>query len=153
MTDVRGHWTVWLATGFGLGFSPIAPGTVGTLLGIPWTYAITCLPSVGWQWVVIAVTLLSSAFFLGFWHWWTAVGIAFGIPEAFGTWKQDDAYPPLTHVIVRFTHIEIALPLLQGVGASIGAFWFGFAHPGRMGAFAGVLAWLNAHFIPRFLDR
>ncbi len=26
---------VWLATGFGLGLSPIAPGTLGSLLGIP----------------------------------------------------------------------------------------------------------------------
>lgn len=29
------HWSVSIAMGFGLGKSPIAPGTVGTLLGIP----------------------------------------------------------------------------------------------------------------------
>jgi phosphatidylglycerophosphatase A len=28
-------WSAWLATGAGFGFSPFAPGTVGTLWGIP----------------------------------------------------------------------------------------------------------------------
>ena len=31
---------VWLSTGFGLGYSPIIPGTVGCLLGIPLVWAI-----------------------------------------------------------------------------------------------------------------
>ena len=31
---------VWLATGLGLGWSPIAPGTVGTLGGLPLAWAI-----------------------------------------------------------------------------------------------------------------
>ena len=29
---MRAHWTHWLALGFGSGLSPVAPGTVGTLL-------------------------------------------------------------------------------------------------------------------------
>jgi len=32
---VRGRWPVFLATGFGVGTVPIAPGTVGTLLAVP----------------------------------------------------------------------------------------------------------------------
>ncbi len=31
---------VWLSTGFGLGYSPLIPGTVGGLLGIPLVWAI-----------------------------------------------------------------------------------------------------------------
>jgi phosphatidylglycerophosphatase A len=33
-----------LATGLGLGYSPLAPGTVGSLLGIPFFYAIAFFP-------------------------------------------------------------------------------------------------------------
>ena len=31
---------VWLSTGFGLGYSPVFPGTVGCLLGLPLAWAI-----------------------------------------------------------------------------------------------------------------
>ncbi len=37
----------WIATGFGLGLSPFAPGTVGTLLGIPIAAAFA-LMAFGW---------------------------------------------------------------------------------------------------------
>ena len=39
-------WSVWLATGFGIGFAPVAPGTFGTLWGLPLACAIGLLP--GW---------------------------------------------------------------------------------------------------------
>jgi phosphatidylglycerophosphatase A len=45
----------WLALGFGTGLSPAAPGTVGSLLGIPLALALQTL-AVGWQiaiWVVL----------------------------------------------------------------------------------------------------
>jgi len=32
---VKGRWSVFMATGFGVGTVPIAPGTVGTLLAVP----------------------------------------------------------------------------------------------------------------------
>lgn len=40
------HWTpaVWLATGLGLGMSPIMPGTVGAVWGIPLALALSPLP-------------------------------------------------------------------------------------------------------------
>jgi phosphatidylglycerophosphatase A len=31
----KGRWSVFLATGFGVGTIPVAPGTVGTLLAVP----------------------------------------------------------------------------------------------------------------------
>ena len=31
----KGRWSVFLATGFGVGTVPVAPGTVGTLLAVP----------------------------------------------------------------------------------------------------------------------
>lgn len=39
----------YFATGFGLGLSPFAPGTVGTLPGLPIAWALSCLP---WPWQI-----------------------------------------------------------------------------------------------------
>lgn len=44
-TTHRITWVTWLATGFGFGFSPFAPGTVGTLWGIPLAWGIAQIPS------------------------------------------------------------------------------------------------------------
>lgn len=72
------------------------------------------------MWIVIAVGLLTSVFYMGVWHWLTLTLFAFGIPEFVGTLKQDDRYPPLTHIIVRYIDREIAFPLLFGfTGAAL----------------------------------
>jgi phosphatidylglycerophosphatase A len=47
----------WLATGFGLGLAPIAPGTFGSLLGIPLAWWMLSRP-LGQQGTVIAVLLV-----------------------------------------------------------------------------------------------
>jgi len=44
----------WLSLGFGTGLAPKAPGTFGTLVGIPFVYLITQLT---WQWQLIALIL------------------------------------------------------------------------------------------------
>src|SRR5688500_8523134 len=49
---------VWLATGFWVGFCPVAPGTVGTLLGLPLAWGLSFL-HVGVQ--VAVLTMLSLA--------------------------------------------------------------------------------------------
>ena len=51
----------WIAVGFGTGWSPIMPGTVGTLVGLPLAWGMMVyIPSVGTQWVVcIAMTLIA----------------------------------------------------------------------------------------------
>lgn len=51
----------WIAVGFGTGLSPIMPGTVGTLLGLPLAWGVMHLhPNVGMQWAIcIGLTLLS----------------------------------------------------------------------------------------------
>ena len=46
---------IWLANGFGLGLSPVASGTVGSLLGIPLAYLVFTCPSL---WGHIATCLL-----------------------------------------------------------------------------------------------
>src|SRR5437870_4727847 len=52
-------WPVWLATGFGIGFAPVAPGTFGTLWGLPLAWAIGVLPGWGVQTAaIVAVNLL-----------------------------------------------------------------------------------------------
>ncbi len=43
-----------LATGFGIGLIPFAPGTFGTLLGIPLAWGVGQLPSVGWRLLAVA---------------------------------------------------------------------------------------------------
>ncbi len=51
---------VWLATGLGIGLVPFAPGTFGTLLGLPLAWAIGELPSLGWQVGAIAFLTLGG---------------------------------------------------------------------------------------------
>ena len=61
MSSVR-DWieriVVWLATGLGAGTIRYAPGTVGTLWGVPLAWAILSLPHLGLQLLVILVLLL-----------------------------------------------------------------------------------------------
>ena len=47
-----------LATGFGVGYSPIAPGTLGTLVAIPIYYFLSSIPSPLYE-----LTLLTFFFF------------------------------------------------------------------------------------------
>ncbi len=52
---MKNRTITFLATGAGLGLSPIMPGTVGTLWGIPIAWGIMNLSSVWWQ---VAICLL-----------------------------------------------------------------------------------------------
>lgn len=106
------------------------------------------------MWATFVVVLLALIPFVSFGHWVTAVLILFGIPEAFGTWKQDDAFPPLTHVIVKYLDRELSFPVIFFFYGSTAAYWFGF--PNRalaLGAFAGLMGWLIAHFERRYERR
>ena len=49
---------LWIATGLGFGFSPFAPGTVGTLWGIPLAWAINQIPFVPAQVAIIVILIL-----------------------------------------------------------------------------------------------
>jgi phosphatidylglycerophosphatase A len=46
----------WIAIGFGTGLSPVMPGTVGTLIGLPLAYGVMKLPEL-WIQVVVCVAL------------------------------------------------------------------------------------------------
>ena len=50
-------WVVWLANGLGLGLSPIASGTVGSLWGVLLVILLDQLP--GLAWYIAASVLLS----------------------------------------------------------------------------------------------
>src|SRR4030067_3131885 len=39
------YFFLFLATGFGVGYSPVAPGTLGTLIAIPVYYFLSGIPS------------------------------------------------------------------------------------------------------------
>ncbi|MEN8254429.1 MAG: phosphatidylglycerophosphatase A [Verrucomicrobiota bacterium] len=50
----------WIAVGFGTGWSPIMPGTVGTLLGLPLAWRLMHLSSIWYQIsVCLALTLVA----------------------------------------------------------------------------------------------
>jgi phosphatidylglycerophosphatase A len=55
------HFILILATGFGVGYSPVAPGTLGTLLAIPVYYFLSNITS-----PIYEVTLIGF-FFLAVW--------------------------------------------------------------------------------------
>lgn len=104
-------------------------------------------------WVILFLGLIVSVWFVDFYVWWTLVVIFFGIPEFIGSVKQDDRYPPLTHVIVRYVNQEISFPILFGLVGTVGAFWIGFANPWRIGLLVGLIGWLSAHFGSRYTRR
>jgi len=49
-----------LATGLGAGYSPLVPGTMGTLLAIPVFLLLSCIPSPVYEWTIIAFFFLAS---------------------------------------------------------------------------------------------
>ena len=50
----------WIAIGFGTGLSPVMPGTVGTLVGLPIAWWVMTLPEIGTQIVICAVLSVLS---------------------------------------------------------------------------------------------
>jgi phosphatidylglycerophosphatase A len=50
---------LFLATGFGVGYSPVAPGTLGTLIAIPVYYFLSEIPSPLYEITLIAFFFLS----------------------------------------------------------------------------------------------
>jgi phosphatidylglycerophosphatase A len=58
---ILAHPAGWIASGFGSGLSPVAPGTAGSLAAlVPWL----ALRELAWPWYAVAVAL---AFALGVW--------------------------------------------------------------------------------------
>lgn len=51
-------WQHWVATGFGSGLSPKAPGTVGTLAALPLVYGFSLLPPVWSLLLIVAICWL-----------------------------------------------------------------------------------------------
>ncbi len=54
------RWILWLATGFGLGQSPIMPGTIGCLMGLPIGWGLMQINSIGMQMLIAALLVLIS---------------------------------------------------------------------------------------------
>ncbi len=55
------HFITMLATGLGIGYSPFAPGTMGTLLSIPIYYYLSEIPTPLYEMTLV------SFFFLSVW--------------------------------------------------------------------------------------
>lgn len=47
------------ATGFGLGYSPVAPGTLGTLAALPFIWLFTWMPGAGGTFFLVCFLLIS----------------------------------------------------------------------------------------------
>ena len=50
----------WIAIGFGTGLSPVMPGTVGTLVGLPIAWWVMTVPGMGTQIIICAVLSVLS---------------------------------------------------------------------------------------------
>ena len=60
MAEGRRGAGVWIATCFGMGYFPIAPGTAGSAVGVALVAAIGLIPlSPAWHWVLLGSALLS----------------------------------------------------------------------------------------------
>lgn len=60
MLGLGRRMVMWVATGFGLGYSPIAPGTVGTIWGVLLVRGL--FPYMAWRWhLTLAVVLVLLA--------------------------------------------------------------------------------------------
>jgi len=96
---------VWLATGFGLGFAFVMPGTIGAAVeGLPLAWAISHLPGVGWQVVAIAV-LFAVGIPVA-----TAAGRALGGSEDNQAIIWDEIVTvPVVFLLVPLTNWKIAL--------------------------------------------
>ena len=55
---MKNKWIVFFATGFGFGLSPVMPGTIGTLWGLPLAWAVVQLPSLAVQSAACVALLL-----------------------------------------------------------------------------------------------
>ena len=86
-----------LATGFGLGYSPVASGTVGTLLGVALAIAMAPL---GWVLQVVIVAVMIAV----------AVPICHVAEKAFG--KKDDGRVVMDEY-VTFPLCVIGLPITE----------------------------------------
>ncbi len=54
------NFVKWIAVGFGTGWSPVMPGTVGTLVGLPLAWGLMHIDGVGLQIMAcVAMTLLA----------------------------------------------------------------------------------------------
>lgn len=105
------------------------------------------------MWAIIAIGLLIAAPFMYVWDWWTLVFFAFGIPEFIGARVQNDAFPPLTHVIVRYVNPEISVPFMVGMSGAMGAHWLDAGRPLERGLLFGLAAWFLVHFLLRYIPR
>lgn len=107
------------------------------------------------MWIVLAAVLIPLAFVLTLQWWAVAAAIGFGVPELIGIRKKDDRYPPLTHVISRYTKRWYAIPLMGGLIAAATVAWFGGPWPWVVGIFAAVTLhdWAEDHFDVEFDNR
>jgi hypothetical protein len=103
-----------------------------------------------WLWGSVAITLLVLLWVIPFKWWGLLAGIGFGTMEGIGLLRDDDAYPPLTHVIRRYVPRWLAFTLIYGILGGAGGHWFHLPNATGVGFLFGLLGWLTAHFDATF---
>ena len=81
--------------------------------------------------------------------WLGIFAVLFGIPEGIAIHRDEDAYPPLTHMIRHFLPDDFAFPLLYGVLGAAAARWLGVEPALRylgVGIGFAILGWVTIHF-------
>ncbi|QGJ69227.1 Phosphatidylglycerophosphatase A [Planctomycetales bacterium 10988] len=103
-------WSVWLATGFGSGFSPLFPGSVGGLWGIPLAWLLFELtPERYVGWVIQIVTILILA--------WLGVPLCTKAQKDLGGEKDPGmiVYDEIVSVPITFLFLSPDLLLMPAV--------------------------------------
>src|SRR5438105_12938113 len=65
MKQLKDHFVLWTAQGFGVGRIPLAPGTFGSLVGLVWFAVLLCPRSFGWYVGGTIAGMLLSVWFCG----------------------------------------------------------------------------------------
>lgn len=117
---------------------------VGAEIWNPWWVATWYVVTVTW----IVYGLVAADFSRGF----SAFVVLFAPFEAFGVWRNDDAFPPLTHVIRNRFPKWFAFPLIFATVAAVSARWGGldWYATGIITLAVAALGWLTDHFIATY---
>ena len=116
----RRSWAVWLATGFGFGFCPIAPGTVGGLWGIPLAWGIAHIPSWGVPAIVFQLMAIVAVCGVGI-PICTAGAKELGVKDPGMVVWDEIASMPITYLFVSVA--DLNCPLVLAVGFALNRFF------------------------------
>lgn len=116
--SARDRLLVWIAQGAGVGRIPVAPGTFGSLLGLPWTFALAATGSLTAYLTGTVTALALSVWICGKAEWLLGrkddpsivLDEIAALPVAFLGWffawrQAAGAWPPATIMVTEFNWV------------------------------------------------